>query len=109
VRILRRGDCVCVMSAENAMLPVKEQNDCSGFVCPLNLVKAGTAVRIKRLCVANEVATRLREMGFCEDAVVRLVTSSANIICLVCSARLALSEQLAQSILVEPIAVESAA
>ena len=52
---------------------------------------------------------RLREIGFCEDTVIRLLTSRANIICLVCSARLALSEQLAQSILVEPIAVESVA
>jgi len=97
------------MSAENATLPVTEQNDFNGFVCPLNCVKAGTAVRIKRLCVANEVAARLREIGFCEDAVVRLLTSRANIICLVCSARLALSEQLAQSILVEPIPIESMA
>jgi len=89
-----------VMSAD-ATLP---KTDCGSFVCPLNCVKAGTNVRIKRLCVANEVATRLREIGFCENTVIRLVTSSANIICLVCSARLALSEQLAQSILVEPIA-----
>ena len=107
MRILRRGDCVTVMSAENATLQVKERNDCSGFVCPLNHVKAGTEVRIKRLCVANEVAMRLREIGFCEDTVVRLLTSRANIICLVCSARLALSGQLAQSILVEPIPIES--
>lgn len=89
-----------VMSAD-ATLP---KTDCGSFVCPLNHVKAGTDVRIKRLCVADTVATRLREMGFCEDAVIRLLTSRANIICLVCSARLALSEQLAQAILVEPIA-----
>lgn len=80
------------------------KSDCETLVCPLNSVKAGTKVRIKRLCVANEVATRLREIGFCEDTVVRLLTSRANIICMVCSARLALSEQLARAILVEPIA-----
>ena len=88
------------MSADTTLL----KGNCESFVCPLNRVKAGTDVRIKRLCVANEVATRLREIGFCEDTVVRLVAGSANIICLVCSARLALSQQLAQAILVEPVA-----
>jgi len=73
-------------------------------VCPLSCVKAGTAVRIKRLCVANEVAVRLREIGFGEDQIIRLLTGRTNIICLVCSARLALSAQLAQAILVEPLA-----
>ena len=79
------------------------------FVCPLNCVKAGTVVRIKRLCVANEVAVRLREIGFCEDQIIRLLTGRTNIICLVCSARLALSTQLAQAILVEPLAEQIAA
>ena len=47
---------------------------------------------------------RLREIGFCEERIVRLVASSANVICQVCEARLALSHQLAQLILVEPVA-----
>ena len=72
-------------------------------LCPLNRVQAGIAVRIRQLCAAPELASRLREIGFCEDRVVKLVTSRNNIICLVCNARLALSEQLAESILVEPI------
>jgi len=71
-------------------------------LCPLNRVKAGIAVRIRQLCASPELASRLREIGFCEDQIVRLVTSRNNIICLVCNARLALSEQLAESILVEP-------
>ena len=76
----------------------------ASFVCPLSHVKAGTAVRIKRLCVAQGVALRLREMGFCEDQIIRLLTSQTNIICLVCNVRLALNTQLAQAILVEPLA-----
>ncbi len=76
---------------------------CPNPLCPLNRVKTGIAVRIKQLCAAPEVATRLREIGFCEDRVVRLLTGHNNIICLVCNARLALSEQLAQTILVEPV------
>jgi Fe2+ transport system protein FeoA len=72
-------------------------------LCPLNRVKAGMAVRIKQLCAAPEVAQRLREIGFGEEQIIKLLTSQANIICLVCNARLAISEQLAQIILVEPV------
>ncbi len=72
-------------------------------VCPLNRVKAGVAVRIKRLCASPEVQNRLREIGFCEEQIISLLTSHTNYICLVCNARLAISEQLARLILVEPL------
>jgi ferrous iron transport protein A len=71
--------------------------------CPLNRVQAGMAVRIKQLCAAPELQNRLRELGFCEDQIIRLVTSKDNFICQVCNSRLAISEQLAQLILVEPV------
>ena len=77
------------------------EKDCA--ICPLNRVKAGVEVRIKQLCATPEVATRLREIGLGEDRIVKLITSQANIICMVCNARLALSAQLAQAILVEPL------
>lgn len=73
------------------------------MVCPLNRIKAGAAVRIKRLCVDPEISHRLREIGFCEDQIIKLITNQANIICLVCNARLAISSQLAQLIMVEPL------
>jgi Fe2+ transport system protein FeoA len=72
-------------------------------LCPLSRVKAGVAVRIKQLCAAPELQNRLRELGFCEDQIIRLLTSQANFICQVCNARLAISEQLARIILVEPL------
>jgi len=72
-------------------------------LCPLSKVRAGMAVRIKQLPAAPEVTQRLREIGFCEESIIKLVTSQANFICLVCNARLAISEQLAQTILVEPL------
>ncbi len=74
-------------------------------VCPLSCVKAGVAVRIKRLCAAPEVQERLREIGLCEEQVIRLLTSHTNFICQVCNARLAISEQLARLIMVEPMPV----
>jgi Fe2+ transport system protein FeoA len=78
-----------------------DERDCS--LCPLNQVKAGVAVRIKQLCASPEMASRLREIGFGEKQIIKLVTSHANIICLVCNARMAISAQLAQAILVEPL------
>jgi len=82
---------------------------CAQPLCPLNRVKAGVAVRIKQLCATPELSERLREIGFCEDRIIRLLTSHSNIICMVCNARLALSEQLAKTILVEPVSERAAA
>ena len=78
-----------------------EQARCE--VCPLNRVKAGVAVRIKQLCASPEMQNRLRELGFCEDQIIRLLTSQTNFICQVCNARLAISEQVAKIIMVEPL------
>lgn len=72
-------------------------------VCPLSRVKAGVAVRIKQLCASPELQNRLRELGLCEDQIIKLLTSQTNFICQVCNARLAISQQLAQLILVEPL------
>ena len=72
-------------------------------VCPLTRVRAGMTVRVRQLCAAPETQNRLREIGLGEDQVIRLVTSQTNFICQVCNSRLAISEQLAQLILVEPV------
>jgi Fe2+ transport system protein FeoA len=72
-------------------------------VCPLSCVRTGVAVRIKQLCAAPEVQDRLREIGLCEDQIIRLLTSQTNFICQVCNTRLAISEALARMIMVEPV------
>jgi Fe2+ transport system protein FeoA len=79
-----------------------KENRCG--LCPLSRVQAGMAVRIKQLCAAPTVQNRLREIGLGEDQIIRLLTTQNNFICLVCNARLAISAQLAQLILVEPVA-----
>ena len=71
--------------------------------CPLNRVKAGVAVRIKKLCASPETQIRLRELGFCEDQIIRLLTAHSNYICQVCNTRLALSHKLAELIVVQPL------
>jgi len=71
--------------------------------CPLTQVQEGSTVCIKQLTAAPEVSSRLREMGFCEDQKIRLVSRHSNFICQVCNARLGISEQLAKTIMVQPV------
>ena len=73
-------------------------------VCPLTRVKAGTVVCIKQLATSPEMGDRLREMGFGVDQRVRLLMQQDTVICQVCNARVALSQELAEAILVEPVA-----
>lgn len=88
----------------NDSLPTCDAEHCGQpELCPLNQVSAGTAVRIKQLSASPEVSHRLREMGFGEERQVRVVSREANVICQVCHARLGLSQQLAEAILVEPL------
>ena len=67
---------------------------------PLSRATVGVAVRIRELAAPPEVATRLREVGFCENQVIRLVAAQASLICQVCNTRLAISRDLAATILV---------
>ena len=96
-------------TATELILSQLESNKCPAATCPLNQVRAGIPLRIKQLCTSNEVAIRLREIGFCEEQMIKLLTAGTNIICLVCNARLAISLTLAQAILVEPISLDRAA
>jgi ferrous iron transport protein A len=77
-------------------------------LCPLSKVRAGSAVRIKQLSAPPEVSHRLRELGFCEDQQVRLLSQQSNIICQICNVRLGISSQLAESILVEHLPLQRA-
>ncbi len=70
---------------------------------PLSRVKAGAEVRIKELSTPEDVSKRLREIGFCEQQVLKLLVSQSSLICLVCNARVALSSDIAGMIMVEPV------
>ena len=78
-------------------------------LCPLNRVRAGASVRIKRLPESPEITTRLREIGLGEEQVVKLVSSQTTVICQVCNARLAIGAALAETILVEMVSLAKAA
>ena len=81
--------------------------ECYG-ICPLTKVQAGMRVRIRQHLGSPETVQRLREIGFCEDQVIRLLSCQANVICQVCNARLGVAMQLAESILVEPLPMVAA-
>ena len=77
---------------------------CAGpQVCPLSHIKAGAVVCIRQLSTTPDVTNRLRELGFCEDQKIKLVSRQSNYICQVCNARLAISGKLADSIMVEAV------
>ncbi len=69
-------------------------------------MRVGTACRIKQLCASPEIAHRLREMGFCEEQRIKLLSQHSNVICQVCNARLGISAELAEAIWVEPLRAE---
>jgi Fe2+ transport system protein FeoA len=71
--------------------------------CPLSHVPEGCTVCIKELTTTPDVSSRLREMGFGEEKHIRLVSSAASIICQVCNARLGISKELAERIMVQPL------
>lgn len=78
---------------------------CAGpRVCPLSRVQAGTTVCVKKLVTDPEIKARLRELGFGEEQMIKLVACESNFICQVCNARLGISKRLAESILVEAVA-----
>jgi Fe2+ transport system protein FeoA len=80
------------------------EGQCAGTeACPLSCVKAGTVVCIKELAASPDVQARLREMGLGEEKQIKLLSHTSSIICQVCNARLGLSQQLAQAILVDPV------
>lgn len=66
-------------------------------------VPIGRHARIHNLRSTPDVCKRLREMGFCENALVRCVTKGDNIICEVCNSRIGLNKEIAGSILVSTI------
>jgi Fe2+ transport system protein FeoA len=92
-----------VKKAQKQFVVVEGQCAGSGL-CPLSRVEAGTVVCIKQLSTSPDVTSRLRELGICEEQQIKLLARDSNFICQVCNARLGISEELADSILVEAVA-----
>jgi ferrous iron transport protein A len=71
---------------------------------PLAHVQTGRLFRIRSLSSSPDNCKRLRELGFCENAVVSCtVNNSGSLICQICESRVMLSRALAMNILVAPV------
>ncbi len=67
----------------------------------LNQVKVGCDVQIRVL--SGPGCERLRDLGFCEKLQLRKLTSGRNMICSICGTRMAISQELAEQVLVSPV------
>ena len=77
-------------------------NTCSKRML-LTQLPDGAAGRVCELSGKAEVCQRLREMGFCESAVISKVSGQRTLLCDLCGTRIALSDRAAQHIVVELI------
>ena len=93
------------MSKKTSLVKANQGRE-SSFICPLSKLSVGTACRIKQLSASPEISRRLREMGFCEEQRIKLLSQHSNVICQVCNARLGISAELAEAIWVEPLRAE---
>ena len=91
------------MSKLQQTITVKADKCAGEKLCPLNQIQVGTVVCIKQLTASPETSDRLRELGFCEQQRIKLLSKHTNLICLVCNSRLGISDKLAGSILVEAV------
>ena len=70
---------------------------------PLSQLLSGEKGRVYDLKGEATVCARLREMGFCESAVVEKVGGTFTVLCQVCGTRIALNSRAAEHILVEKL------
>lgn len=68
----------------------------------LNQARVGCDLRIELL--SGPACDRLRDLGFCEQLQVRKLSGGRNLICSVCGTRMAISRELAEQVLVAPVA-----
>jgi len=67
----------------------------------LNEVELNCDVRISGL--KGPSCDRLRDLGFCEQMQLRKISNGRNLVCTVCGAKMAISRELAEQVLVDPV------
>jgi ferrous iron transport protein A len=67
----------------------------------LNEVGVNCDVRISSL--KGPACDRLRDLGFCEQMQLRKISNGRNLVCTICGAKMAISRELAEQVLVTPI------
>jgi ferrous iron transport protein A len=70
----------------------------------LSEARCGERLRVVGVRPSSKSYVRLKELGFCESAVVCKVTNGSALICQVCGVRLAIGRDLGADVLVEHLA-----
>lgn len=70
---------------------------------PLCQLSQGSVGMVRELGGTQSMNLRLRELGFSESARVTKISGRSTVVCDVCGTRLALSHDLARTILVQPV------
>jgi high-affinity iron transporter len=97
---------MCLVLKKQATSPEIAQGSCAGAeVCPLSRVPVGATVCVKAFAASPEVRAKLHALGICEKQEVKLLSRDTNFVCEVCDAKLDLNAELAEAILVEPLAL----
>lgn len=73
---------------------------------PLTELPDGESGRVTGVNGQAELSQRLREMGFCESAIIQKIGGKRMLICELCGVRVALSDRAAEKIEVEPLRKE---
>lgn len=67
----------------------------------LNQVGLNCDVRISS--ISGPACERLRDLGFCEQMQLRKLSNGRNLVCTICGAKMAISRELAEQVLVSPV------
>jgi len=70
----------------------------------MTLNQAGVGCDLRISVLNGPGCDRLRDMGFCEQLQVRKLAAGRNLICSLCGTRLAISRELAEQVMVAPVA-----
>ncbi len=79
------------------------QNPPSPCSVSLGELPKGRVARVFRLEGEAVACQRLREMGFCEMAEVKVLTNQGPVVCQVCGSKVGLSKEIADAVYVEPV------
>ena len=69
----------------------------------MTLNQAGVGCDVQIRVLNGPGCDRLRDLGFCEQLQVRKLAHGRNLICSVCGTKMAISKDLADQVIVEPV------
>lgn len=70
---------------------------------PVTLNEVGVNCDVRISSIAGPACERLRDLGFCEQMQLRKISNGRNLVCTVCGAKMAISRELAEQVLVSPV------